>query len=418
MDLLSWFRPKQQTRAITYTQGQQAGLIAGGTHSGIVITEETALGISAVYCAVKVISEAVGSLPLVMYKKAKDGTRTTAEKHPLYNLLHDAPNPNHTRPVFFETLMSHALLYGTGYAEIERNNAGDPIALWPISPRYVLVKRDTVTGEYFYEVRLPVNVTGNPMDGGNVVTIPQEDMLAVPGIGPDGSAGYSLLKIARHNLGYSAAVDQFGQFYFGNSARLGGIITSPTELTEEARENLRTSWSQLYSGVHNTARTALLEQGLTYQGLTYDDKGGMYTTTRQFQIAEVSRLFNISPTKLHELGRATWGNLSTLNTDFYVTTLRPWLEKIEAEIERKMIGTGSNYYCEFLADAILRGDTLTRYQAYQLGITSGFLTVNEVRAWENLEPLPEPEPVTLPDLSQTPDEEPQSQEDNDGHSAA
>lgn len=396
-----------EKRAITYATGSQSGLLSAPTRSGIHVTEETALGVSAVWCAVRVISESVGSLPLVTYRKGPNGERERAEDEPLYPILHTEPNPEMTRNVFFEVLMSHALLHGTAYAEIERNNAGDPIALWPISPQYVQVLRDTESGELVYRVVLPPGVLHNPHDQ-TAQIIRQADMIAIPGLSPDGSAGYHLLSIARDNIGFSIACDRFGSAFFGNGARLGGLLKSPNRLSDEARENLKKSWSQQYSGVDNSGKTGLLEEGLTYDPISYKDDGALYTTTRQFQITEIARLFNISPVKLHELGRATWGNLATLNTDFYITTLRPWLEKIESELERKLFGAGSEYYCEFLADSILRGDTTTRYAAYNVAITAGFLTVDEVRGFENLPPLTDEQkaelkPAPSPVIVQAPD---------------
>jgi HK97 family phage portal protein len=170
---------------------------------------------------------------------------------------------------------------------------------------------------------------------------------------------------------------------------LGGTLESPSRLSDEARANLKNSFQQMHGGVDNTGKTAVLEEGLSYKPFTFTNEAGLYTETRSFQIAEVARLFNISPTKLHDLGRATWANLGTLNTDFYVTTLRPWLEKIEAEVERKLFGLPSDFYVEFLADSYLRGDVTTRYANYAIALTNGWLTKDEVREFENLPPLPE-----------------------------
>lgn len=386
MQWLKNFFGSKDKRAITYAMGAENGLITAPSRSRVHVTELTALGVSAVWCAVKVISEAVGSLPLIVYQKQPNDGRRRADDNPLYTLLHDSPNPEMTRNVFFEVLMSHALLHGTFIAEIERDKAGNPIAFWPINPQYVQTLRNTNSGELLYRVTLPMGVVGNPQDGGKPVILRQSDVLAVPGISPDGSAGYALLQIARDNIGFSIAADRFGASYFGNSARLGGMLTTPNRLSDEGRDNLKKSFRLENSGVDNSGHTPLLEEGLKYEPLTYKDDAGLYNTTRQFQVTEVARLFNISPVKLHELGRATWSNLSVLNTDFYITTLRPWLEKIESELERKLM-PGTDYYCEFLADSILRGDTTTRYAAYKVGIDAGFLHPDEVRGFENLPPL-------------------------------
>lgn len=401
MKLFDWF----SKRAITTAQGQAAGLLHAPSRSGVVVDETSALGVSAVWCAVKVISEAVGSLPLCVYKTTPDGGRDVASDHALFPLLNSEPNPELTRPVFFEVMMSHALLWGGCYAEIERNNRGEPIALWPISPQYVQVLRDSVTGQLLYRINLPINVLGNPADGGHPVILRGEDVLSVPGLSPDGSAGYSILRVARDNIGFSIACDRFGSSYFGNNARLAGFLKTPNRLSDEARENVKLSFAQMWSGVDKAGSTALLEEGLAFEPVTYSDNASMYTITRQFQITEIARLFNISPVKLHELGRATWANLSVLNTDFYVTTLRPWLEKIECEIERKLEINGE-YFLEFDADEYLRGDITTRYANHQIAIAAGFKTVDEVRAEENLPPMPKPPAPPIPEAPMTPEAEP------------
>lgn len=406
-----------ETRAITYSQGVQSGLIDSPTRSHVHVTEQTALGVSAVWCAVRVISEAVGSLPLVTYQQGPNGERNRAEDYPLWSMLHDEPNPEMTRPVFFETMMVSALLWGTAIAEIQRDQAGDPIALWPVHPQFVEFLRDTQTGELLYRYTPPPGVVSDPSKPAGPIILRQADVIAIPGLSPDGSSGYRLLQIARENIGFSIACDRFGASFFGNGARLGGMLSAPNKLSPEARENLTKSFRLDYAGVDNSGKTGLLEEGIKYDPISYSDDGGLYTATRSFQIAEVARLFNVSPTKLHDLGRATWANLSTLNTDFFVTTLRPWLEKIECEIERKLIGTGSKYYVEFLADSILRGDITTRYAAYNVAITAGFLTDDEVRGFENMPPLTTEQRATIkaskpaPAVTQAPQAQPTDKQD-------
>jgi len=404
-----------ERRALTVEIGQQSGLLDGPTRSGVNVSELNALGVSSVWAAVRVISEAVGSLPLLTYEKTDDG-RELADDHPLADLLNVAPNPEQTRPVFWETLMSHALLWGTAYAEIERNGAGDPIALWPIHPRWVLVERNVSTGELAYRVTLPINTIGDPSVSGNVVTLGQEDMLAVPGLGADGAQGYSILKLARENLAYTISLDRFGQAYFGNNARLASLLKTPNRLSDEGRENLRKSFHGLYGGVDNSGKTAVLEEGLTFEAITYSDDGGLYDNARKFQVREVCRLFNISPVKLGEVeGLSQYKSLATLQTAFWVDTIRPWAVKIEAETQRKLFGLGSDYYCEFDTDDILRGDIDGRYQAYSVGIQAGFLQKDEVRAWENLPPLPpEPEPKPAPPMIPQDPSNPNPAQENDG----
>lgn len=372
--------------------GLDAGFIHNPTRSGIVVTEQTALQVSAVWAAVNCISQSIGSFPLITYQKQPNNGRIRAETHPLFHVLNEQPNTEMPRPVWFETVMGHALLYGTAFAEIVRDGAGNPIELYPIHPEYVAPIRDTTTGYLTYRVYQPA---GTPHYHNSIMLDPA-DILVVPGLGCDGSVGYNILRVARETIGYSLGCDRFGANLWSNMAKLGGTLETPNRLSDEGRDNLRKSFNAAYAGVDNAGKTAVLEEGLKYTPFTFANESGLYNESRAFQIAEVARYFNISPTKLFDFGAATWGNLDVLNRDYCQTTLMPWLNKWENEIQKKLFGFGSDFYCEFLTDSLLRGDPTVRYAAYNVGLTAGFLTVDEVRQYENLPPLPKPKPDPTP----------------------
>ncbi len=378
--------PQPSNRAITWEQAYRSGLVDSPTRSGVHVNEQTALGVSAVWCAVNVISQSIGSLPLPLYRRT--GTaQTVATDHPLASILDIAPNYECTARVFWETFVSHCLLWGNGFAEIERDQAGQPLALWVIHPKNVTVDRDS-SGRLVYRVR----VNGLEAD------LSPEDVMHVPGLSPDTVYGHQLLSIARDNIGFSIQADRYGQHYFANAGNVGTYLTYPGQLSDPARENIRRSFQSTAGGVENTGRVYLLEEGMTANRQTLSNEAGQYTETRQFQITEVSRLFNVTPVKLHELGRATWGNLASLNADFWGVTCRPWAGKIEAEISRKLLSIEDRrtHFAEFDADTLLRGDVTTRYAAYATGIQAGFLTPELVCQWENIPAPPKPEPVPTP----------------------
>jgi HK97 family phage portal protein len=407
MGILSWItgraKPQPATRDITYSTGLACGLIETPTLSGVHVTAETALGVSAVWAAVNAISQTFAKLPLILYRHGDNGERDRAEQHDLYDLLAHSPNEEQTRCVFWQTFIANALLFGNGYAEVVRSPGdGRPESLWLIDPRICDPARDK-RGRLVYVVRTP----------GGEVTLDAADVLHVPGLTcPDGSTGYHLLKTAREVLGFTIACDRFGSAYFGNSAKVGGVLEHPGSLSDNARENLRKSWNAAYQGVTKTGTVALLEEGTKFSPFTISNEAGQYDETRRFQIAEVSRLFNISPVHLHELGRATWGNLTTLQTEFWNVSCHAWAEKTDTEIEKKLLTQRERgrYYVEFLADTLLRGDITTRITNYSAGIAAGFYTVAEVRQWENLPALPEPEDNVL---GETPEDEPTEEQPGD-----
>lgn len=380
--------------------------------SGVPVTMARALGLSALWCGVKVISEAVGMMPLVLYRKGQgDRVRERADSHPLYPLFHDEPNAEHTRPVFFETLQSHCLLYGNGYAEIERNGDGTVAGLWPIHPTRVKPERNQA-GEVVYRVRGPQQL------GGDVV-IPARDMIHVPGLGPDGSVGWQLLEIGRDTLGFALAAQLYGSSWFKNAARPGGVIEVPGALSDQARENLRKSWQQLHAGVDKVGMVAVLEEGSKFTPVFASNEQTQYKDLLPFLVYEVARLLNCPPSKIHSLEKATWGNLETLNQDFLTTTLQPWLTKWECELKRKCLTSAEKrtLYPEFLTDVIVRLNYQTRVDGLVKLSGGPVYTVNEVRKLENMPAIEggdvlrnpagaavatDPEPTTAPTTEPNP----------------
>ena len=395
--------PRKAARAISYETGLINGLCEPPTRSGVVVTDYSALGVSAVWCACNVISQSIGSLPFTLYEDQGDGTYRPADNHPLTPVLDEEPNPETTARVFWETFVFHCLLHGNGYAEIVRSGSGRAVELWNIHPRNVTPERDR-DGKLVYRITV----------GGITTMLPPEDVLHVPGLGDGSGVGFDLLKLARDNISFSISADRYGQAYFGNAGNAGLYITTPQGMSEKAVENIRRSFQRKHVGIDATGSVAILQDGVTARREALSNDGAQYDETRRFQITEVSRLFNISPVKLHELGRATWGNLATLNTDFWGTTCRPWAEKIEAEVERKLLTRDERrtYTAEFDADTLLRGDVTTRYAAYAVGIQAGFLTPETVAEWEHLPMPPEPAPAPVPATQDTNSNENTNQEDD------
>lgn len=378
--------------------------------SGVPVSVQSALGLSALWCGVKVISEAVGMMPLLLYRRTGDDDRARADVHPLYEILHDEPNPEMTRPVFFETLQANALLHGNAYAEVERNGDGSTRALWPIHPTRVTPKRDAA-GVLYYAVK------GLP--GTDDVPIPAADMIHVPGLGPDGSVGWALMEYGRDTIGFALAAQRFGSAWFKNAGRPGGMLTVEGTLSDQARENLRRSWQKLHAGADAAGAVAVLEEGTKFEPFTPTNEQAQYKDLLQFFVYEVARLLNCQPSKMHSLERATWGNLETLNQDFLTTTLQPWLTKWECEIKRKAISRNqrSTLYCEFLTDVVIRINYQTRIEGLMKAIGRPWMTVNEGRRLENLPPIdggdelagpvsptpnPKPNPTTSPAAADPP----------------
>ncbi len=394
-----WFK-----RWTSYEDGINAGLSEPKTLAGLHVTEEGALALTAVWCAVGTISSMIAGLPLNLYQHLPSGGKRLALAHPLYELLHDSPCPELTKEGYWQTAMAHVLLYGNHYAEIERDEAGRPVSLWLLQPDNVKVARDEELG-LVYVVRVA---------GGKDVYLAPANVFHVAGLASDGLVGHSPIALARESIALTAACERFGAAFFGNSARPAGVLQTPLALSQNARENLRKSWEALHAGSGNVGRTAILEDGVTWSALSVPNEDAQFLQTRQYQINEIARLFNISPVFLHDLTRATWANLETLNRQLVQITLMPWLQKIEGQARMKLLSKEErrSFFVEHDASDLLRADTLTRYQSYAIA-TGGkpWLLPSEVRADERLDPC---EGI---DESQDASQDNQPQQENDGETS-
>lgn len=352
--------------------------LSGGdrTVSGETIGPDKALTLSAYFAAIRAISEDVGKLPLIVYKHLKPRGKERATGHPLYRLLHDEPNREMSAMSFRETLTMHAIGWGNGYAEISRNDKGNPVALWPIDPGRVRVER-TDDSKIIYIVSVAK---------GGEIRLASRDMLHLHGLGFDGLTGYSVAHLARESIGAALAAEKSGAALFGNSSRPDGVLTTPDTLTTEAAERLRKSWGERHKGAENAHKTAVLEQGLEFKPIAIPNKDSQWIEAREFSVSELARWLRIPPHKIAHLRDATFSNIESQAREYVIDTLQPWLVRWEQEIARKLIVPRSMLFAEHLVDGLLRGDTEIRFNAYQTAINSGWMSRNEARALENLNP--------------------------------
>ena len=252
----------------------------GRTTSGKPVNERTAMQTTAVYACVRILAEAVASLPLHVYEYQDDGGKKLVHDHPLYYLLHDEPNPEMTSFVFRETLMSHLLIWGNAYAQIIRDGAGRVLGLYPLLPDKMDVQRDDRGNIYYVYSR---NSDENPMfkEYGDI-RLKAEDVLHIPGLGFDGLIGYSPIAMAKNAVGMTLACEEYGASFFANGANPGGVLEHPGVLKDPSK--VRESWNSVYRGVNNAHKIAVLEEGMKYQQIGIPPEEAQFLDTRKFQI--------------------------------------------------------------------------------------------------------------------------------------
>lgn len=360
-----------------YLPGSVYEFFFGITSSGKTVNERTAMQTTAVYACVRILAETIASLPLHTYKYTKDG-KEKATEHQLYYLLHDEPNPEMTSFVFRETLMSHLLLWGNAYAQIIRDGRGQVVALYPLLPDKMRVDRNT-SGELYYEYH---------SDKG-VYILNKDDVLHIPGLGFDGLIGYSPIAMAKNAIGMAMATEEYGASFFANGANPGGVLEHPGVVKDPKK--IRDSWNQVYQGSSNAHRIAVLEEGMKFQQIGIPPEQAQFLETRKFQINEIARLFRIPPHMVGDLEKSSFSNIEQQSLEFVKYTLDPWVIRWEMAMQKSLLlpSEKRTYFIKLNVDGLLRGDYQSRMTGYSIGRQNGWLSSNDIRELENMNPIPE-----------------------------
>ena len=374
-------RDKPQDR----TAGSAYSFYMGGTTSGKVVTERSAMQMTAVYSCVRILAEAVAGLPLHLYRYKEDGGKEKAIEHPLYLLLHDEPNPEMSSFVFRETLMTHLLLWGNAYAQIIRNGKNEVVALYPLMPNKMSVDRDENGHLYYTYYRGPDEAIKNKEFA---ITLTPSDVLHIPGLGFDGLVGYSPIAMARNAIGMAIACEEYGAKFFANGAAPGGVLEHPGTIKDPQR--VRESWQSTFGGSGNSNKIAVLEEGMKYTPIGISPEQAQFLETRKFQVNEIARIFRVPPHMVGDLEKSSFSNIEQQSLEFVKYTLDPWVIRWEQTIHRSLLlpDEKSQYFVKFNLEGLLRGDYQSRMNGYAIGRQNGWMSANDIRELENLDRIP------------------------------
>lgn len=352
----------------------------GKTNSGQSVNEFRAMQQATFFACVRIISETIASLECRVYKKLPKGGKQLANKHPLWHVVHNKPNPEIPAFNFWETSVHHLLSYGNSYAEIVRDGNGKIVELWPLLPDQTSLERNPRDSKLYYRTVIP---TTNEQ-----VLLPFEKVLQIPGLGFDGRQGYNPVQMMRETLGLTLSLEEYGARYFGNGAKPGGVLEHPGNLTEPAQKNLRDSWNVMHEGLANSHRIAILEEGMKYKQLGLAPEDSQFLESRAFQKREIAQIFRVPPHMLGDLEKSSFASMEQQSLDFVQNCIRPWLERIEQAIRFKCLSDQEmdQIIIEFHVDSILRGDSKTRNEVLQIKRQNGVITANEWREAEGDNP--------------------------------
>lgn len=357
--------------------------------TGIQVTSASARRIAAVWCAVRILSESVASLPVFVFRRRPDGRgKDRQTSNSLHRLLHDQPNAWQTSFEFREMQQGHLCLRGNAYSEIVYDGRGGIKALIPRHPDRMRVF--DISQEQIGDQPLVYQYT--PAIGPARYLFADE-VLHLRGLSDDGLIGLSPIQEFRDTLGLSLGTENYAAKFFGNYANPGGVLSHPKTLSKDAQLRLREMWEQRHTGVDNAHKVAVLEEGLTWTAVGVKPEESQLLESRKFSVTEIARIFRVPPHMLADLDRATLRNIEQQAIEFVVHSLRPWLVRWEQRMALALLTPkerADGLFIEFNVDGLLRGDIKGRYAAYAVGRQWGWLSPNDVRALENMNPREDP----------------------------
>ena len=368
----------------SYNSG--VSFLFGRSTSGISVNERTAMQTTAVYSCVRILAEAIASLPLHLYRYTDKGKERVFD-HPLYHILHDEPNEEMTSFIFREVLMSHLLIWGNAYAQIIRDGRGQVLGLYPLLPDKMEVDR-AENGELYYIYTRNTEENPNFKDYGRIY-LRREDVLHIPGLGFDGLVGYSPIAMAKNAVGMTLACEEYGASFFANGATPGGVLEHPGVLKDPAK--VRDGWHKVYGGSRNAGKVAVLEEGMKYQQIGIPPEEAQFLETRKFQINEIARMYRIPPHMVGDLEKSSFSNIEQQSLEFVKYTLDPWVIRWEQALQKALLlpQEKNEYFIKLNVDGLLRGDYASRMNGYAVGRQNGWLSANDIREMEDQNPIPE-----------------------------
>ena len=335
------------------------------------MTSDKALTFSAVWAAIRLLSESVSGLPISVYKKDANGDKTEDTSSPLYTLLKYKPNTYMSKITFLEKLMLDLLCNGNSFVRIVRNGAATPVEL-------LCLDFDNV------DILIQDNYLFYQVAGGE--TYASDDMLHFKLITEDGINGLSPITQNAKAINWGMDVEEFGRKFFTNGASMTGVLETSRSLSTEAIDRLKNSFNQAYTGVKNSSKTAVLEEGLTFKPISVSAEQAQFLASRTFSIEEVARIFNIPPHLLKDLSRSSFNNIEQQGAEFVIYSLMPYISKIEEEFNLKLFRKNElgKTFVEFNVMGLLRGSVNDRSNFYKSMFGIGVMSINEIRRKENM----------------------------------
>jgi HK97 family phage portal protein len=382
MGIRGLFRRKGEKR---YTLNEILAQLTGGntSASGVAVSNDTALSYNPWFAGVNLIADSMAMLPLPIYSTTDMG-RSKLREHAAYPLLNYESNSYQSAYQLKHFITLCAAHWGNGYANIERDAMGNPVAIWPVHPNNV----QSISFQTFDidNRQVPILVYDIKI-GETVKRVLADDMLHIYGLSTDGVQGVNPVKLFQDAIGAGVACERYAGTYFANGSKPSGALKIAGKLSPEDAKYIRQQWEQTYGGLSNSHRIALLQEGAEYVPIANTNEDSQFLETRRFSVEDVARVLRIKPHMLGDLTKSSYASIEAQNLEYVQLTLMPWIKRWESEVNRKLVQSGEHrigIYAECDTNALLRGDTESRYAAYAIGRQWGWLSINDIRQRENL----------------------------------
>lgn len=372
MGVLDLFKTKQRAK---YIKLPGVGKLPRSKYS-----DQTALTLSGVFAAVGLLAGHLSSIPLNVYRRTENGGRVKDTGTPLWTALHDEPYPGMSSVEFREALVANIEYYGVGYVAI--TYSGNRYNFMPFNTRNVTPDKQNNQFRIFDE------------SSGKEFTVPGSNMIVFPALSFDGSNPIHMQYKRKRSLSLAISYEERAESFNTNGAMPSGVVTwgeGYNKLQEAERKRLEKHWEQLYQGVKNAGGTGFLPNGSDFKPVEFNPEVLQMLESRKFSIQEIARWFRIPPHKIGELSNATFSNIEHQAIEYVQDSILPRATKIESILTIALIPEEKRdkYFIEFNLDGLLRGDTKSRYEAYSVGKQWGWLSSNDIRKLENMNPLPD-----------------------------
>jgi HK97 family phage portal protein len=341
------------------------------TQAGVAVDPETALKNAVVWACIRYLTNAVSQLPWRVVREERDGDRKIQPTHPVDWLLNKRPCPEMGAFTWRQTMLGNALRYGNGYAEIERDMAGRPIALWPLHPLRVTPRRRLDTGVLYYDIQ---------GDGvGQRVELEASEVFHLRGFG-DGPVGYNVIEYAAQSIGWAQATELFGASFFGEAMHPASVIEGAGALKPDSQKRLRSELLNFMRGPRKAMRTLFLDAGMSWKRVSVAPEEAQFIETRQHQVEEICRWFGVPPHKVMHLLRMTNNNVEHQSIEVVTDAVVPWVRILEDEADWKLFGQNRQGLSTSIdLAALLRGDMKSQAEYFSTLAQNGIMNRNEAR---------------------------------------